>query len=102
MGFYIETPGNQAKAGQLVEDFGAVQISAPAQLNDVPSGKTLVCVVENPFFDAAAIIYDEQELTAFADPSDGRRRTWLLLDTKVAASMNDQFAAILQRLGPTR
>lgn len=81
MGFYIQTPVNMGKADWLIEREGAMRHDPHAAK---PDNKVIVCVVENGLFDAAGIIYDKNELKAFAytDPSDHRRRHWLLMDTE--------------------
>ena len=83
MGYYIEVPKNTDKAGQLQKLYGAVVTPRPAALIDIPAGKRLICVVQNGFFDAAALCYDDREFQEFACP-DERPRTWLLMDKAVA------------------
>jgi SAM-dependent MidA family methyltransferase len=84
MGYYIEVPHNRDKAQQLRTLHGATDVDLTWNAWDsVTEGKTLICVVENPLFDAAAIIYSKDEYKAFSGAvgSDLRRKTWLLLDT---------------------
>jgi len=75
MGYYInktskgvELPSSD-KADYLILD-GAVEVPAKFQAN-------LICVVENPAFDAAAYAYSENEFNAFNYP-DGRPKRWLV------------------------
>lgn len=81
MGVYVETPFNTGKARWLCMEHGAVITLKPDSLQMVPAdNKVLLCVVRNGPFDAAAVVYNDQELRAFSDPRDGRSRTWLLMD----------------------
>lgn len=75
MGFYIETPAPRGKAQWLLDNAGALEVSAPAagRPDSIP-----VVVVDNGPFEAAGIAYDEDEFKAFLRP-DGRRRTFLLV-----------------------
>ena len=84
MGYYIQTEFFTDKASQIVDTYGAVKLDGPpATFEDIPEWAALVCVVQNGPFDAAALVYDEKELWDFTLP-DGRPRTWLLMDRKVA------------------
>lgn len=105
MGFYIETATLQGKAEVIAREYGAEVIPQPASFADVPAGKGLVCVVQNPLFDAAGFCYDEHEFAAFTAPdspaADGwsgnvltlgtggpRPRIWLLMDYEKAAVLS--------------
>ena len=59
---------------------------------DIPEGKTMVCVVSNPMFDAAGIAYDSSEFEAFREAGDSRPKTWLLLDTDLAKDLCPKYA----------
>lgn len=84
MGYYIQTEFHTDKASQLVDTYGAIPLPGPlTPFEDIPEWAALVCVVQNGLFDAAALVYDERELADFSLP-DGRPRTWLLMDRKVA------------------
>jgi hypothetical protein len=83
MGFYIQhTPDGaelprKGKADVLLQCEGVYQIHPPP----TKWVEDLVCVVENPEFDAAGYIYSQRELEDFAyssprDP-DRRRKSWL-------------------------
>ena len=76
MGYYIETPENFNKANQLVALYNANLIDEPGELHPT---KAIICVVQNPFFDAAGYCYSEKELSVFRH-NDGRPRSWLLMD----------------------
>ncbi len=89
MGFYIETAEPFDKAGQLMSV--ASVIMQPSSVDDLPPGQTLLCVVQNGFFDAVAICYDDSELAAFGDPSDARPKTWMCIATSLAAERCPKF-----------
>jgi len=77
MGFYIEVEQPTKKAQQLCR-IGAEVRSLPSF--PPPQGKVLICVLENGFFDAAGICYDQKEFNDFNDPKDTRPKTWLHMD----------------------
>lgn len=89
MGYYLNNPfmGRYDKALFLVEHHGAEKIPVPPVFEDVPEDKALVCVVENGHFDAAALIYSADEMSSVRLPSDGRRKTWLLMKKETAHQM---------------
>lgn len=100
MGYYIETVQSaRNKAAQLQAEFPQIKrLSGP--ISSTPTEIT-VCVVENGFFDAAAIAYDDRELQAFCSPTDYRPKTWLSVPTTVIEKLvlaNRAPAAVLQRL----
>ena len=86
MGFYIETPGiTKGKARHLLDTIpGAMEIieeEAESYLYDPDNA--VVCVVENPVFDAAGFIYDKREFTrSLPRWDDARTRRWLVLPRK--------------------
>ena len=80
MGYYIQTPKNNDKAQQLVDLHDAAILTKCPTFEEIPAGKALICVVENPTFEAAGLCYDRDELTAFTLPDDPRPRTWLLME----------------------
>jgi hypothetical protein len=65
------------KADSLIFS-GADMIGEPDKFDQYP-GEAIICVVENPWFDAAAYAFNQSELDVFKRP-DGRRRTWLKAD----------------------
>lgn len=92
MGYYIETPEPTDKASQIQALYGAVP-SGPTLPSDPQT--TLLCVVSNPLFDAVAIIYNQQELDDFNDPSDWRPRQWFTLPTAKVLEENPSAARVL-------
>lgn len=83
MGMYIQGPA-KGKAEALV-DLGVAEAilfgTIPKTLADLPAGKSLVCVVDNGHFDAAAYMYSEQEYKDWQRPEDKRPKRWLFVDT---------------------
>jgi hypothetical protein len=88
MGYYIETPQHLEKAMQLVKLHGGTIVPKPQSLADVPVDKALICVIQNGLFDAAGLVYSESEFRAFADSSDWRPKTFVLLDKKLAQTLS--------------
>jgi hypothetical protein len=79
MGYYIEVPHNHDKAEQIVELHGGEIIRCPESFADVPTGKALICVVDNLRFEAAGFCFDSQEFSEFSR-YDGRPKKWVLID----------------------
>lgn len=89
MGYYIQTEQNHNKASQIVATHGAVIITASeaeGYINDLE--KAVICVIENPMFDAAAFCYDRKEFQAFNEDNSGRRKTWLVMDRSKAKELS--------------
>ena len=79
--------GATSKARDLIAS-GANRIAEPDGFDQYP-GKSVVCVVENGFFDAAAWAYCQSELECFKI-NDGRPKTWLLVDTDIVEEIVDK------------
>lgn len=77
MGAYINKINGKAlpmkgKAKFIIDNVdGAIRTSETDMFSE-----NIVCVVDNGMFEAAAYIYSNSELHAFAE-SDGRPKTWL-------------------------
>lgn len=92
MGYYIQTAGAKGKAAAIVLEHNATIIPCPKRFDEVPDHKALICVVENPAFDAAGFCYDEREFQAWTAPDHGpyqRPRTWLVMDRKTAEILTE-------------
>lgn len=74
MGLYIDPP-NQSKESWLKTHSEQQFSKAPSSLEE-GGGFTLVCLVFNTVFTAAAVVYNENELSTFKDPNDYRRKVW--------------------------
>jgi hypothetical protein len=85
MGYYIETGGSHGKANVLKTTKGAT-IGSP-DWSEKPEDKALICVVNNGFFEAAALCYNEDEAKAFNYPSDFRPKEWLYMGKNLAHNL---------------
>lgn len=78
------------KAEILENDFGA-ELWKDRDFNAVDPDKAVICVVENPMFDAAGVVVTEQDFKDFSDCRyDPRPRTWLLMDKETVFQLNPQ------------
>lgn len=107
MGIYLQTPQSVLKAEQLEQLMGAQRIERPKSFADIPEDKYLLCVVENPTFDAAGVAYSEKEFINFALPDDpmnpffDRRRTWMLIDKDKAHEQIPNLPDVIAQAPPT-
>lgn len=96
MGVYLETARSVNKALQLISEHGAEPIDQPpTYFADIPPGKVLICVVQNPGFDAAAVCYDEGEFREFTNPRERRMRSYLLMTREQVIQMNPSARRVL-------
>ena len=93
MGIYIQVPVRLGKAEWLIQHLKAVEVDlngdppSPHQL----AGKILVCVVSNPTFEVAAIMFDANELADWTLLDHSRRpKCWLLMDEAIAYAYSDR------------
>lgn len=82
MGFYIEGPSRDKVEYIIKEHGGELMMRVPQNIEEIDDDKAIVCVVDNIVFEAAVYIYSHNELVAFQQPDDHRRKTWLLMDKK--------------------
>jgi hypothetical protein len=72
---------NQDSTGRRLSPLGKVHALVQDGARIIPPPSTfkphLVCVVENGFFDAAALAFSPAEMEVFLDPGDDRTKTWL-------------------------
>lgn len=90
MGTYILNAGQHPATGksETLLKMGAEEVGqAPPSFEEIPDGKTLVCVVSNGGWEAAGVATDEHQLWRFkSDPHD-RDKRWFLLDSDVVERM---------------
>jgi hypothetical protein len=87
MGYYVELPLHRNKAEQLVRLHNAELVLSPESFN-FDGDYALICVIENPLFDAACIAYDESERDDCLNPKDTRDKVWLKLPKSVVKKLN--------------
>lgn len=82
MGYYIQCSAARGKARQIMDDLDGIEISADEaeMILREDMGGAIICVVDNGPFEAAAYCYNLTEFRQFTDPSDTRRKTWLLVN----------------------
>jgi hypothetical protein len=90
MGYYLNHPeiSNWEKAAQLRSKFGAEVVDKP-DLSTLTEDKALICVVENGFFDAVLLCYNQRELDDALHPGDARPKVFMIMDKAVAHEMAD-------------
>ena len=90
MGYYIEVPKNKEKAQQLVNIYKATIIPCPVSLEDIPTDKALICVVDNRAFEAAGYCFSQNEFEAFRHDFGLRQRPrqWVLMDKSLARKLS--------------
>ncbi len=81
MGTYINPPFG-SKEEWLILNGDVTEPVLPTE-----EGKTLVCLVSNPMFSAAAVIPDDGELAEFDSDDDPRPKVWYLVDTSMLAAV---------------
>lgn len=108
MGCYIEVPANKGKAAQICDGkaigangpYKAELVATPPAFGDIPADKALVAVVDNGFFEAAGLLYDQREYDELTgNVHDRRPRQYVLMD-KAAAYMASGYAHRLRRTDP--
>lgn len=95
MGYYINPP-TMTKEDWLEQNAVGYSPTAPATsaIPDQPN-LTLVCWVENFFFTAAGIVYNDRELAAFTAPDDFRPKEWFWVDTEKVLEVCPDAKAVL-------
>ncbi len=97
MGFYIETSTTHGKDEYLIRK-GAIQVSLQQAREIVAENslRTVVCVVDNGPFEAAAICVDSREFEAFARPGDMRPKVWLCMNKHDVLTISGHEAYIFE------
>lgn len=96
MGWYINPTTGQTKEEYLAEHGRRVSEREFVAFSDFECGSELpVCLVNNGFFTAAAVGYNDRDVSAFAQP-DGRPKSYFMVPrTKLGESAglpHDMFA----------
>jgi hypothetical protein len=84
MGYYIEAPTDHGKADYLVTAYGAEMLPFAPTWDE---HSAIICVVNNGFFEAAALCYSATELADFNNAADRRHKTWLRMDKTTAHNL---------------
>lgn len=88
MTYYLNLPDDKGKLEQLVSLAGSEVLDGPPLgLDDVPTGKALVCVADMGAYDAAGYILFEADLANWTRPGDPDPKTWLLIDQQTAEAL---------------
>lgn len=83
MGWYLETPRTREKAAQLIKMHNAHIVTREQAEAFIEDGKkAVICVVQNPAFDAAAFCYSPEEFRRMNYSGDPRPKTWLVIDDR--------------------
>ena len=85
MGYYIPCPVDQGKAAWLAKRADADLLEeCPRAWREWPDDKSLIVVVTNGTWEAAAVAFSEAEFRMFTDPEDKRPKQYLLMDRRLA------------------
>jgi hypothetical protein len=94
MTLYLQLPGHTGKLEHLIGLPGTEVLPGPVDgLDDVPTGRALVCVADMGTYEAAGYLITESDFAAWAGAADGRPQTWLLMDRQVADDLCPGAAA---------
>lgn len=74
--------GTHDKVKYLVEDEGAVILNTPpSSMGALKENESVIVVVHNELYDKACVCCDSKDIKLFSDTNDGRKKTWLLINT---------------------
>lgn len=80
MGIYIN-PANETKEAFLLRE--AETVTTLKNYDDVEKEKIQVVLVDNGFFTAAGVVYNQREIQAFTSPDDRRAKQFFLIDRSI-------------------
>lgn len=84
MGHYIQGPA-KGKVPFICSNYGARVISISEAFDVILDGKeACICVVDNGPFEAAGLLYDTKEFSAFMNPTDSRPKQFLAMNKQKA------------------
>ena len=91
MGLYLEPPVSDKKAWVKANGIvvGEGVDSIDFNFSRVNEEEVLICNVENGFFDAIAVAFNESEFKVFNRP-DGRNKTWAVVKKDTAKKYSIQ------------
>src|SRR5437870_13663840 len=97
MGFHLPGP-TRGKVDYLIATYGAERVPHPPDaFHDIPESKALICVVDTVTYETAAFCFSAAEMALVNDPTDFRRRTWLLMDREKAEELSKYRTAPAER-----
>src|SRR5436305_13557346 len=97
MGLQHPCPTN-GKVDHLIATYGAERVLGPPDaFHDIPEGKALICVVDTVTYETASFCFSAVEMALLNDPTDFRRRTWLLMDRGKAEELSKYRTAPAER-----
>lgn len=80
MGYYVNPVGMTKEAWLMKK--GEPIIGTPSlPPSELPKHKRILCLVNNTFFSALGIMYNDREFRDFIDPNDLRSKKWYLVNT---------------------
>jgi hypothetical protein len=79
MGYYINPPTETKE--EFLKRVGTPVYTEPMWA-EIPKDTMLVILIQNPYFSAAAILFEEKEFNAFMDPADTRQREYFYVPKK--------------------
>lgn len=89
MGYYIDPP-DMSKEKWLIENAKPSTKSACEEWSDF-STEVPVVLVDNGFFTAAGIAYDEREVNAFTQPDDKRSKVYFTVEKTKLFGVNPSY-----------
>lgn len=79
---------NPNKEQDLAEKWGAKKTTKELAKSYIDHDTLIpVCVVDNGFFQAAALIYNQGEFEAFSIPTDNRPKRWYIIERETAKNI---------------
>lgn len=88
MGYYINTDAPFMKGLYIVSNHGGKFVSKDEAQRAMDEGKGVVAVVDNGFFEAAGFCFNQQEFEAFTQPTDHRRKQFVVMDRQLAEKLS--------------
>jgi hypothetical protein len=97
MGFHLPGP-TKGKVDHLITTYGAERLSKPPEaFHEIPESKALIYVVDTVTFETASYCFSAAEMALLNDPTDFRRRIWLVMDRREAEELSKYRTAPAER-----